>query len=417
MTSVDKTIDDALHDLGPLGADAVVVCFGSALGIAQRTRGYVERYGWREVVINPGATELSPDQQIDAHELDHIDVLHVETKRRDWRILKQIDLQRFRPRIIRVRRTNLHEADLVLAVRHLSRQGYRIEWFYDELIGLLPRAELAAEEENSAPVATATPAEHRAALYVITYNSPDQFCLWLELVERSNPELLASPARFLLDNSTDQTTRSGYDRRAERYGFTVLRHGNLGITGGRLFCAKHFEALAQLDALYWFEDDMLLHAPEAPLCRNGLRTHVPDLVEVTKKIASRERLDYLKLSFTELFGDHHLNWAWYHISPQLRESAFPDGTFRTRIQYSGAEGGVSYIVGDVHFDNWPMYVTRRGNGLMFLTDDVPDPWEGCYMARGFELQQRGEMRAGALLASPVNHCRTYHYPAEERREF
>jgi len=62
-------------------------------------------------------------------------------------------------------------------------------------------------------------------------------------------------------------------------------------------------------------------------------------------------------------------------------------------------------------------MTRRGNTLLFLTGEVPDPWEGCYMARSFELQHGGEIRAGALLASPVNHCRTHHYPAEERREF
>ncbi len=420
MTTVDKKIDDALHELGSLGAQVVVVCFGSALGIAQRTRGYAERYGWREVVIDPLPTEASPNQQIQAHGLDHIGVLHIETKRRDWRILKQIDLQRFRPRIIRVRRTNLRGAELFLAVRHLNQQGYVIEWFYDELIGLLPPTEFAEEPvtaESSAPVAAITPAEERAALYVISYNSPDQFRLWLESVDRANPELLASSARFLLDNSTDPNTRQGYNELCRRYGFTVLRHGNLGITGGRVFCAKHFDALSHLDALYWFEDDMLLHAPDAPPCRNGLRAHVPGLAEVTKKIVRRESLDFLKLSFTEFFGDHHLNWAWYHISPELRERAFPDGTFRTRIQYSGAEGGVSYIVGDVHFDNWPTYMTRRGNALLFLTGEVPVAWEGCYMARGFELQQRGEVRAGALLASPVNHSRTYHYPAEERREF
>jgi hypothetical protein len=416
MTSPDKKIDDALNDLGSLGAGAVVVCFGSALGIAQRTRGYSLRYGWREIVIDP-TTETLPDRQIEQRGLDHIDILHIETRRHDWSLLKQIDIERFRPHIIRMRRSNLPGADLFLAVRHLSRRGYRIEWFYDELIGLLPRGEPGVAQEDAAPVAIDMPEEPRPALYVISYNSPDQFRLWLESVERASPELLASPARFLLDNSSDPQTREGYDRLCERHGFTVLRHGNLGITGGRLFCARHFDGLQQFDALYWFEDDMLLHAPQAPPCRNGLRAHVPGLVDVTSKIARREKLDFLKLSFTEFFGDHHLNWAWYHIGPELRERAFPDGTFRTRVQYSGVEGGVSYIVGDVHFDNWPTYMTRRGNALLFLSGEVPDPWEGCYMARAFELQHGGEMRAGALLASPVNHCRTHHYPAEERREF
>jgi hypothetical protein len=376
-------------------------------------------YGWREVVIDPSASDAAPDRQIEAHGLDHIDVLHVETKRRDWRILKQVDLKRFGPRMIRLRRTNLRGAELFLAVRHLNQQGYLVEWFYDELIGLLPWTEFAEKPvpEESSPVAAAAPVEECAALYVISYNSPDQFRLLVESIDRANPELLVSAGRFLLDNSTDVETRKGYDRLCERFGFTVLRHGNLGVTGGRVFCAKHFDALSQYDALYWFEDDMLLYAPEAQPCRNGFRAHVPGLAQITKQIVRRESLDFLKLSFTEFFGDHHLNWAWYHISPDLRERSFPDGTFRTRIQYSGAEGGISYIVGDVHFDNWPTYMTRRGNALLFLMDDAPAAWEGCYMARAFELQQRVELRAGALLASPVNHNRTYYYPAEERREF
>ena len=212
--------------------------------------------------------------------------------------------------------------------------------------------------------------------------------------------MLASPGRFLLDNSTSVETREGYDRLCELFGFTALRQGNLGITGGRVFCARHFDTLPQYDALYWFEDDMLLHAPDAPLCRNGFRAHVAGLDQAIKLIVRREHLDYLKLSFTQFFGDHHLNWAWYHVRRDLRERSFPDGTFRTRILHSGAEGGVSYIVGDVHFDNWPTYITRRGNALLFLTNDVPAAWEGCYMARAFELQQRGELRGARCWHRP-----------------
>jgi hypothetical protein len=242
-----------------------------------------------------------------------------------------------------------------------------------------PRPERAVDQTRT--IASTAPSNENVALYVMSYNFPGQFRLWLESVERANPELLASPARFLLDNSSDLDTRAGYDELSERYGFTVLRHGNLGITGGRVFCAKHFDALPQLGALYWFEDDMLLHAPGSPLCRNGLRTHVPGLCEVTRKIARREKLDFIKLSFTEYFGDHHLNWAWYHISRELRECAFPDGTFRTRIHHSGVEKEVSYIVGDVHFDNWPTYMTRRGNTQIFLTGKVPDPRGLLHSAR------------------------------------
>jgi hypothetical protein len=110
-----------------------------------------------------------------------------------------------------------------------------------------PRPERAVDQTRT--IASTAPSNENVALYVMSYNFPGQFRLWLESVERANPELLASPARFLLDNSSDLDTRAGYDELSERYGFTVLRHGNLGITGGRVFCAKHFDALPQLGAI------------------------------------------------------------------------------------------------------------------------------------------------------------------------
>lgn len=416
MNSVDERIDFALHALGRRGSAAVVVCIGTGEGIALRTRAYTERYGWREVAIDNGTTAESPADQLESSGLDRIDVLHVETVWDDCGILRQIDLERYGPRIIRLRRSNLRGANVFLAVRFLMRRGYAVEWFHDELIALLPDETDPFEESRPTPSA-APRGDESAALYVISYNFPEQFRSWLESAEHASPDLLRGGARFLLDNSIDSETRPGYDRLCEQYGFTVLRHGNLGITGGRLFCARHFDELPDLAGLYWFEDDMLLHPPDAPMCRNGMRTHVPELSAVARSIVEREGLDFLKLSFTEFFGDHHLNWAWYHLGKDMRDAAFPDGTFRTKIEHSGVEEGISYMVGNVHFDNWPSYMTRSGNRKMFLNGDVAEATEGSYMARGFALQHGGEMRGGVLLASPVNHRRTHSYPAAERREF
>ncbi len=421
MNLVDKRIDDALLELGPGGDNVVVVCFGTPDGTLKRTSGYTDLFGWRQIVISRIPPWSWPNKVLDRKRIDHIDVLHLETKKNDWNILRQIDLERFRPRLIRLRRANLNRADLFSAVRHLGRHGYDIEWFYDELIGILPvHAEAipaATSDQAEARVAATARDGDQSALYVMSYNFPDQFRLWLESVERADPALLATPTRFLLDNSVDPSTRAGYDLLCRRYGFTVLRHGNLGITGGRLFCARQFDELSQLDALFWFEDDMLLHPPGAPLCRNGLPGYVPRLSEVSRAIVRREELEFLMLSFTEFFGDHHLNWAWYHLNHELRDRIFPDGTFRTHIRHSGVEQGVSYIVGNVHYDNWPTYMTRKGNTQMFLEGELRDPWEGVYMERGFNLQHSGEMKGGVLLASPINHSRSFIYPAAERREF
>jgi hypothetical protein len=419
MTSADLRIDRALHRLGRDG-DVVVLSLGQFEGISERTRGYAQRYGWREAVIHPAPTESELAAKLQMNAIDRIDVLHIETGSRDWQTLDQIDLARFRPKLVRLRRTSLRGIDLFLVVRLLQRRGYEIEWFYDEVVGLLADWAGEEEEEDAAvlrvPVAAAQ-AGPKEALYVISYNFPEQFRLWLDSVERANPELLASTARFLLDNSTDPASRPGYDELSKRYGFSVLRCGNLGITGGRVFCARQFDSLPNLEGLYWFEDDMLLRHSEAPPCRNGLRTYVPGVDRVVPAIVRRESLDFLKLSFTEFFGDHHLNWAWYHLSPMVREAAFPDGTFRTAIDHSGVEAGTSYIVGNLHYDNWPTFTTRAGNAELFLNGEVPQPTEGKYMARGFELQSAGRLRGGVLLASPIHHNRAFHYPREERREF
>ena len=215
--------------------------------------------------------------------------------------------------MVRLRRTNLPAADLFATVRHFERNGYEVEWFYDEVIGLLPGAGEDPAESLRAMRPSDASARAGVALYVISYNSPEQFGLWLKSAERANPEILEGATRVLLDNSNDASTRLGYDELCERFGFTPIRHGNLGITAGRLFCAKHFDAVADGEAMLWFEDDMLLQPPQAGLCRNGLRAHVPRLAEVARAIVRREDLDFVKLSFSEFFGDHHLNWAWYNV--------------------------------------------------------------------------------------------------------
>ena len=415
MPSADARLDAALRGLDRHRPRAVVVCFGTSEGILQRTRGYAARFGWREVVLEP-AEGSSPNAQLEGLGLDRIDVLHVETAQPDWPILRQIDLRRFRPSVVRLRRTKLAAGDLFATVRHFERHGYEVEWFYDEVIGLLPGAADDPAESLRAVRARDASAGAGVALYVISYNSPEQFGLWLKSIERANPEILASAARFLLDNSNDAATRPHYDRLCERHGFTPIRHGNLGITGGRSFCAKHFDTVADGEAMLWFEDDMLLQPPQAGLCRNGLRAHVPRLAEVARAVVRREALDFVKLSFSELFGDHHLNWAWYNVPGDVRERTFPDGTFRTRIDHSGVEAGVSYLVGEVHYSNWPVLITRRGNATLFLEDGPHTAHEAAYMARCLELERRGALRAGVLLASPVEHSRRYYYPAQDRRE-
>jgi hypothetical protein len=254
----------------------------------------------------------------------------------------------------------------------------------------------------------------RLALYVLGFNAPDQFRAWLASVERAAPELLRSPSKVLLNNSTDESTFPEYDDLCRRHGFMQERRGNLGINGGRIRSARHFDAETDCDAMVYFEDDMFLHVEDGT-CANGFRRLVPGLVERACQIAQYEDLDFLKLSFTELYGDHTQHWAYHNLPEAERPTYFPDGP-RASFEAIRSWRGLSYALGDVYYSNWPMVVTRRGNRRLFLEgDDVP-LYEQLLMVRALKLMRTGGLRGGVLLASPINHDRFHHYPAEERRE-
>ena len=352
---------------------------------------------------------LRLDSLLARHEVHRVDVLQIDACGYEWPIFEQFDLGRFQPSVVRLAWSHVPLNERIQVVRRLERHGYRVASRGGELVALKPRP-------GKTTVATMPPPPHGdIVLYAITFNWPEQFERWLMSVEAAAPEMLHLPRKFLLDNSTRPETRDAYDHLAARHGWTILRHGNLGISGGRYYCAKHFHQLDEAWGMLWFEDDMLLAAPASGVCRNGLTTHVPALIDRARAIVVKENLDFLKFSFTEFFGDHHLNWAWYNVPAELRRREFPDGTYRTKIECTGAVDGVSYMIGEVHYSNWPTLMTRRGNAQLFLAK--PEPLhEQHYMVDAFTMVRAGQLRAGVLLASPIQHDRIFHYPADERKE-
>jgi len=252
------------------------------------------------------------------------------------------------------------------------------------------------------------------ALYLQSFNAPDQFARWIAATEAAEPLLLRRSRKVLLNNSTDRTTRGAYDDLAERYGFIQVRQGNLGISGGRMWCARHFDEQTDDDMMVFFEDDMLLQIAPG-VCRNGLPTRVPGFVERAIEILQHEpSLDLLKLSFTEFFGDHRQNWAWYNVSPGDRIALFPHGN-ETRIDAIRSHAGLAYAVGEFHYSNWPLLITRRGNRTLFLGETFPLD-ESHLMVRALTLARARHLLSGVLLASPINHDRQTHYAAAERKE-
>jgi hypothetical protein len=84
----------------------------------------------------------------------------------------------------------------------------------------------------------------KVALYVITYNSPDQFDTLCKSFEIYDKDYLDLPKRkILLNNSMDRSTDDKYKELCEKWGFEEIKKDNIGICGGRQFIAEHFEGL------------------------------------------------------------------------------------------------------------------------------------------------------------------------------
>jgi len=259
----------------------------------------------------------------------------------------------------------------------------------------------------------------KTGLYVITYNSPAQFETLCKSMESYDPHLINFTEKFLLNNSTDSTTDSEYDKLCTVYNFTQIRKPeNIGICGGRQFIAEHFNNQNHLQNYLFFEDDMFFYTGPSVFCRNGFIRKVPNILQTVKGILEKEELDFLKFNFTEFFGDNSLQWAWHNIPPDLRESRFAGHTEKPPTLFSHIKSfnNVPYALGEIFYCNWPQLVSRDGNIKMFLETTWDHPYEQTWMSHIYQETVKGNIKPGLLLATPTEHDRFDHYPKEDRKE-
>ena len=263
-------------------------------------------------------------------------------------------------------------------------------------------------------------------LYVVGFNFPKQFRHLLESFKNSDSNFLTKTNKYFLNNSTDRTTDDEYTQICNEYGFEETKKDNIGICGGRQWCAEHFDE-SDADYYIFFEDDMLLHTPNDNHCYNGFKNYVSNLYDKTLKIIHDENYDYLKLNFTEVYGDNATQWSWYNIPQHVREQYFPKKSRlpaqgldpnapRTKFSHIKRSDDISYIEGEVHYCNWPLWFSRQGNQKVFLDIKWAHPMEQTWMSNVFQMQQNDLINAAILLLSPINHDRIYYYPGQERRE-
>ena len=267
---------------------------------------------------------------------------------------------------------------------------------------------------------------NNVGLYVITFNSPKQFETLIESMLLYDDNFIKKPKKILLNNSTDLSTFDAYDRLCNKYDFEHIKKDNIGICGGRQFIAE--DAVSKnFDFYFFFEDDMFFHNGEDVVCKNGFNRYVKNLYMASLEISKNAGFDYLKLCYTEVFGDNGTQWAWYNVPQDIREMYWPKysklpthGTDpnapRTVFNNINTYRGIPYSSGEVYYSNWPQVVSKHGNKKMFIDTKFAHPFEQTWMSFMYQETKNDRLKPGLLLISPTQHDRFDHYDGKIRRE-
>jgi len=268
---------------------------------------------------------------------------------------------------------------------------------------------------------------NKVGLYVITFNSPKQFKTLIESMLAYDKDYLNKTSKFLLDNSSDLSATEEYSVICKEFGFEHIKKDNLGICGGRQWVAEHFQNETDLDYYLFFEDDMFFYPNEGTVCRNGFNRFVPNLYSKSLEIIKKENFDFLKLNYSEFYGDNGTQWSWYNVpqhvrtefwpgKPRLPEMGLDPNAPKTQFNKVLSHKGLPYAAGEVYYCNWPQIVSRTGNQKMFLDTTWAHPFEQTWMSHMYQLVKKGELNPALLLLTPTEHDRFEHYERGLRKE-
>jgi hypothetical protein len=264
-------------------------------------------------------------------------------------------------------------------------------------------------------------------LYVITFNSPKQFEVLIESMLEYDPSFLSKTKKFLLDNSTDLTTSKEYKNLCSLYDFEHIKKNNIGITGGRQFIAEHFNQQDDLDTYYFFEDDMAFYKKDSGVCKNGFSRYIKHIFDITQEIIKKENFDFLKLNFTEFFGSHDKQWAWYNVPQTFREKHWPKNKSLPKqgldpnspnleFKHIKSHRGLAYASGEIYLSNWPILMTKNGNYNCYLKTKFKNPYEQTLMSHCYQETIKGNIFGSVLLLTPTEHNRFDFYDSKLRKE-
>jgi hypothetical protein len=264
------------------------------------------------------------------------------------------------------------------------------------------------------------------ALYVITFNSPRQFEVLIQTMMEYDKDFIDKPTKYLLNNSTDLSTTERYVELCLQYGFEHIKKDNIGIVGGRVFVAEHFDKTNH-DCYFWFEDDMAFYPRKNEMCKNGFNRWTEDLYQKSLEILKKENFDFLKLNYTEFFGDNSTQWSWYNVPQDFRQRHWPDNpklpeqglnpnSPKTVFKNIKSHNGLPYATGEIYLCNWPILLSREGNYKCYLETKWAHPFEQTLMSHCYQETVMGNINPGLLLLTPTEHNRFDHYDGSLRKE-
>lgn len=266
----------------------------------------------------------------------------------------------------------------------------------------------------------------KVGLYVISFNSPEQFETLIKSMLEYDADFINKPRKFLLDNSVDLTTTPRYVELCEQYGFEHIKKDNIGICGGRQFISDHFHN-SDLEIQIFSEDDFFFQNKPNETCKNGFNRYCPNLYQKCLEIIKKENFDFLKLNFTEFYGDSSTAWAWYNVPQSVREKLWPENPKLpvqgldpnaplTEFKNIKSHKGLPYVTGNIYYSNWTQFVTKEGNRKMFQETRWAHVFENTWMSYIYQETIKGNINPALLLLTPVEHNRFHHYSSGLRRE-
>lgn len=257
--------------------------------------------------------------------------------------------------------------------------------------------------------------------YLLTYNTPNQ----LRISLAKNHQLFANLTKiYIIDNSDDDTIIKEniaicQNAIANSLPIQFIHQGqNIGIGPARILASQHFISDTRQPYMMYLEDDFLVN-PEGFIDKCSFRNNLnpADIPRFTLKTMETLQLDYLKLSFQEIFGNNNQNWGYYNMDSDQKkqydsQSLHPEHKIYTPIHHIVFIDGTPIATGNIYYSNWPQVTSRKFCEKFLLKQ--PDLHEQRITAAYSLLLS--SFKSATLIGSAFTHYRTEIYKAGSRKE-